>query len=371
VAVNIEKLRLRLILDHPFYGSMIMGLKVAADSTCDTAWTDGKSIGYNPEWLGALPPAQQLGLLAHEVMHVALLHNWRRGSRDPKRWNVAADYAINPIVLKAGFELPPGGLLDPKYAGKSAEEIYAILPPDAAKPQSGKPQSGKGATGAGDIRDGSSEPEARENAEIAAQAAAARAVKAGDTSEAVTRIAKPASNPGSDWRAILRDVVRSAVSREDYSWTRPNPRYIGRGLYLPQLRSESLGCIAVAIDTSGSIDLPALAMFLSEVNALRDETKPETVHYVECDTRVQRTATLCAADDMPPAPVGGGGTRFAPVFEHLESLNETPAVLVYFTDLESGDLRTLPDPGFPVVWVSPHETTLPVPFGSVACIPAR
>jgi predicted metal-dependent peptidase len=365
--LDIAKLRLRLILDQPFFGSMILGIKVEPDPTCETAWTDGKRIGYNPQWLGALPPAQQLGLLAHEVMHVALQHPWRRNGRDAKRWNIACDYALNPLVLNAGLELPPGALLNADYKGMSAEEIFSKLPADEQGNGKGNPGN-SGAGEPGEVRDGSTEPGVREDVELATQAAAARAMKAGDTTEAVKRIAQPATNPPADWRAILRDVVRCAVARDDYSWTRPSPRYLARGLYLPQLRSESLGSIAVAIDTSGSIDEQALAAFLSEVNALRDETKPESVHYLECDTRIHVHVTLGAADDLPPAPTGGGGTRFAPVFDALDALDEAPAVLVYFTDLDSPDRRTLADPGFPVVWVSPHPTSTPVPFGVVTCI---
>ena len=45
-----------------------------------------------------------------------------------RRWNIACDYAINPLLVEAGFELPEGALLDPAYAGLSAEDIYARLP---------------------------------------------------------------------------------------------------------------------------------------------------------------------------------------------------------------------------------------------------
>ena len=64
--------------------------------------------------------------VAHEVMHVANGHCWRQGARDPDRWNDACDYAINPIVLSAGLVLPKGALIDARYTGKSAEEIYGV-----------------------------------------------------------------------------------------------------------------------------------------------------------------------------------------------------------------------------------------------------
>ena len=60
-------------------------------------------------------------------MHVALAHHCRRGDRQRKTWNEAADYAVNPILIGNGFTLPAGVLLDPSFDNLSAEEIYARL----------------------------------------------------------------------------------------------------------------------------------------------------------------------------------------------------------------------------------------------------
>jgi hypothetical protein len=64
--------------------------------------TDGVSLYYNPEFVDTLNSATLAGVLAHEVMHPALQHHVRRSRRDPKRWNEACDYAINPLLLDAG-----------------------------------------------------------------------------------------------------------------------------------------------------------------------------------------------------------------------------------------------------------------------------
>jgi len=60
-------------------------------------------------------------------MHCALGHQCRRGEREPGLWNVAADLAINPILIGNGFTLPAGALIDPVFANLSAEEICARL----------------------------------------------------------------------------------------------------------------------------------------------------------------------------------------------------------------------------------------------------
>ena len=64
-------------------------------------------------------------------MHPALHHHVRRSGRDPKRWNVACDYAINPLFVDAGLTLPEGVLLDNRFRGMSAEQIYNLLESEA------------------------------------------------------------------------------------------------------------------------------------------------------------------------------------------------------------------------------------------------
>src|SRR4029077_17910888 len=68
--------------------------------------------------------AKRVGLIAHEVMHCAAGHPMRLGGRDFEDFNIAADYAVNQIILKAGLELPDDRLYDAQFEGLSAEEIY-------------------------------------------------------------------------------------------------------------------------------------------------------------------------------------------------------------------------------------------------------
>ncbi len=101
--------------------------------------TDGVSLYYNPEFVDTLNSATLAGVLAHEVMHPALQHHVRRSGRDPRRWNEACDYAINPLLLDAGLSLPDGVLIDHRFRGMSAEQIYNVRDAEA-QPQSGRPE---------------------------------------------------------------------------------------------------------------------------------------------------------------------------------------------------------------------------------------
>ena len=81
---------------------------------------------------------------------------------------------------------------------------------------------------------------------------------------AVEETVRDAHRSTLDWRSLLRRYMTDAAAR-DYSWSVPNRRFIDSGLYLPSIRSEGMGTLAVIIDTSGSVDSDALAAFWSEV----------------------------------------------------------------------------------------------------------
>ena len=130
---RIQKARTALVLDHPFFGSLLFRLKDCECRSIQTMATDGVSLYYNPDFVETLNAATLAGTLAHEVMHPALHHHVRRSGRDPKRWNMACDFAINPLLVDAGLNLPEGVLLDNRFRGMSAEQIYNLLESEAAQ----------------------------------------------------------------------------------------------------------------------------------------------------------------------------------------------------------------------------------------------
>lgn len=147
---KLTKARTQLLLNQPFFGSLCLRLKLVPGNVLTMA-TNGKLIVYNSDFVESLTPAELEGVLAHEVMHCALAHHCRRGSRDLQLWNEAADFAINPIVLNNGLTLPDGALNDSQYVGLSAEEIYARLLHDEGNASGGQcpspPQAGPGGSG--------------------------------------------------------------------------------------------------------------------------------------------------------------------------------------------------------------------------------
>ncbi|MCU7967597.1 MAG: hypothetical protein KZQ74_10460, partial [gamma proteobacterium symbiont of Bathyaustriella thionipta] len=92
--------RTRLILDKPFLGALVLRLPiVAADpSWCKTTDTDMKKLYINPEYIAQLSVEETQFALAHEALHCALSHFSRRAHRVKLRWDMACDFAINPIL---------------------------------------------------------------------------------------------------------------------------------------------------------------------------------------------------------------------------------------------------------------------------------
>jgi predicted metal-dependent peptidase len=79
VGLRIQKARTTLLLDHPFFGTLLFRLGGRPSSSIATMATDGVSLFYNPEFVDTLNAAELAGVLAHEVMHPALQHHTRRG----------------------------------------------------------------------------------------------------------------------------------------------------------------------------------------------------------------------------------------------------------------------------------------------------
>src|SRR5713101_1334995 len=123
---KLTRARTQLLLNQPFFGSLCLRLKLEPGPV-PTMATDGKRILYNPAFVDSLKPSEIEGTFAHEVMHCALGHHCRRGTRDRQVWNEAADLAINPILIGNRFTLPSGALIDPAFDNLSAEEIYSRL----------------------------------------------------------------------------------------------------------------------------------------------------------------------------------------------------------------------------------------------------
>ena len=396
--------RAKLILDKPFLGALVLRLPlVAAGAWCRTTATDARKLYFNPQWIAALSSAEVQFALAHEALHCALGHFARRGHRIQRIWDLACDFAINPLLIEEGLKPPLGSQVLDLYRGMAAEEIYPCLDDsldrdtlddhvwDGDEGGQGSADSGGEAggegnkegsdtgrdsrpeVGAGDTADDPDESpppplSAREKEKLQQQwqrhlaGAAQRAREAGKLSGNLARLAESALAPQVSWRAALAQYL-SQAARDDYSWLRPSRRTgeSSNEVIWPSLRSHA-GDIFVALDTSGSIADTDLAQFVGELNAIKG-TLPVRITLVACDAALAPDAPwVCEAWQelrLPRKFEGGGGTAFAPVFEWIEGEGAHPDALVYFTDGD-GEFPALP-PHYPVLWLIKGKA--PVPWG--------
>jgi predicted metal-dependent peptidase len=388
-SLRIQKARTALLLNHPFFGSLLYRLKDRESLAVKTMATDGVSLLWNPEFVETLNAATLAGTLAHEVMHPALHHHLRRSGRDPKRWNIACDYAINPLLVDAGLKLPEGVLLENRFRAMSAEQIYNLLESEqdsdptphndqectASDNSNGSPAGNEPNDPAAPETDGGigqvldaplecddspSEQEQAREWEIAVKQALTLAQQAGKIPAGLDRTMEGVAEAAVNWRELLRRLW-SETTMADYSWTRPNRRHIWSGLYLPGLVKEGVGEIVMAVDCSGSISGRQLRLFEAEARSILEGQRPERVYVLYFDAVVQNVEIYEAGQPISLNPVGGGGTEFGPCFEWVEERGITPQTMVFLTDLYGSFPPSAPC--YPVLWASTGRRQ--APFGEV------
>lgn len=352
-----------LLWDHPFFGVLMLQLrKVDAtdDPRVNTMATDGRHLFYDRAFVDKLKKDELVFVLAHEVMHNALEHHIRRQSRHPMLWNIAADYAINGELstCKVGT-MPKEGLLDARFTGLSAEEIYRILEQENPGAAQGGAMPGAGAGGdpggCGGTIDGCAQHDEAAKGELRAEmqaqirqaAMAAQGAKAGSLPAGVTRIIEELLKPKVDWRAVLRRFVDESSTR-DYAWHRPNRRLLPHGLVTPGTISNGVSHIVIAVDTSGSIDQEILRAFGGEINGAFGEGAVDKLTVIYADASVAHVEQFESGDELMLHPAGGGGTAFSDTFRRITEEFPDARACIYLTDLEVSDFGE--EPPMPVLW---------------------
>ena len=422
IETKLSAARTRLIIDKPFLGALVLRLPLVAGDPqwCRTTATDARKIFYNPEYIDQLNIEETQFVLAHEALHCALSHFARRGHRIKMRWDLACDYAINPLLINDGLKPPPNTLVEKSYEGMTAEEIYPFIdefdnnqpmddhlyddesdsgdndqgqsdsppPPESADseagPQDGEEENPQSRGGQPDQEQGegsgSRQQQASPGEQGAAQppplsmqeretlntqwkqrlaGAAQQAMQAGKLGDDMARLVDFLLQPELPWRNLLAHFM-TQTARDDYSYTRPSSRRGDPAIY-PSLRSARIN-VYVAIDTSGSISESEIEEFVSEIDAIKSLIRAR-ITLLACDAELAPDCPWVFESwdefKLPRKIVGGGGTRFTPVFEWAELQDGQPDLLVYFTDADGQFPEQMPQ--YPVLWLVKGKT--PVPWG--------
>lgn len=117
-------------------------------------------------------------------------------------------------------------------------------------------------------------------------------------------------NPKINWKRALK--IFSSSSRKtkvNYTIKKISKRYGTR----PGTKIRRYQKLAVAIDTSGSIETNDFDLFFSEIHSMWNNGAE--IEIIECDAAVQRCYNYNGK--IPKYIQGGGGTSFDPVFEYI------------------------------------------------------
>lgn len=400
---RVEKNIIRLLQrDEPFFATVIMNQQRVCTDQVPTMAVDGcKYFYYNPEFVETLSDDEIRGVLVHEIEHIINKHSFRRGGRDHQLWNMACDYAINKHVLENGYKLPEEGLFDTsgRFDNMSPEQIYGIL--DQERPKGGGGNGGVSGNpdpgGCGGVIDPQGEPkkddkgnplppspdgsnsqpmssderdEAEREVDQQIRQAVAIAQKAGKMSAGLARRVLAELESKVDWRDVLNRFVAD-FAQEDFSYRRSNRRFLASGVIMPSRWSESIGGVAMCMDTSASISEELLEQAASELLSAMEVyelcSEDPSLTCVYCDSRVAGVQVLSPGDI--PEPKGGGGTRFSPAFAKVKELNDEAdgdgfCGIVYITDGYCDDFG--PEPAQPVLWMLTCDNdSFKPPFGEV------
>ena len=346
--------RIGLLLKAPFFGNLATRLQlINADEWCGTAATDGRKFYYNSEFVNNLPLKQLEFLFGHEVLHVVYDHMDRRGDREPRLSNIAADYCVNADLLEQRIgEKIPVGLYDSKYKGWSYEEVYNDLYENADKIDINKllkqvldeHLDGEGdndGDGDGEGKDGNGRPRLSKEERQAikdevkeAMLAAAQAVGAGNLPAGVKRLVQDLTEPVINWRELIQQQIQSII-KDDFTWMKPSRRGWHMDAILPGTKPGEQIDVCIAIDMSGSIGTEDSKAFLSEIKGIMDSYDEYKITVWCFDTDIYNMQVF-NSDNMDSIdsyePMGGGGTDFMANWNYMIENNIEPKKFIVFTD---------------------------------------
>jgi len=376
---KIAKAKARLVVRHPYFGLLASRLKAQPSDEVEAFLSDGRVLQYNPDFFADEPVESVEFALANSVMHHVLAHENRQQKRQGWLWQLATDYAINGMLKENGFTLPERVNFDERFAGKYAEEIYAILKDeirnedynDDASNDEGFNEQNKNRMKEAQHPDNPErqkdasrslppqelEPEVEEMWQNAMKEALEKAQSQGREPGGIARFFTRGVSASVDWRSELYHAL-SRHKKSDYTYLRPNKKMLSQNLYLPSTTSEAL-TVAVAIDSSGSVDETLLGRFVAELEALLLSFPDTEVDLIVCDAKVQGVWRFVSGEVLDFSLKGGGGTDFRPVFAYIDEALPQTSLLLYFTDARG----TFPDepPMYETIWIVPEEAE--VPFG--------
>ena len=376
---RITRAKIQLQTKNPFFSYLSLFLKIKEDTEGRLPEHAGMGVDikgnltYKAEFVDKLTDDELLGVLTHEICHLAFLHLIRKGSRDMFGWNCATDLAINTFLKLNGFRLPhkviiadncgefkiqlPNGKekIIEDCDKKTAEEIYDELPKikqdknkyvleDNSDKQKGGGDVGQGLVETfdehiqGDEKGkGMSENEKKElEGEWLSKVEEAyvSARQRGQLPEGIERIVGKLHKAQVDWKTLLQRYILKNLPI-DYTWARRSKKSISTGYYTPDVEKEKID-VCIGIDTSGSISQVELTEFLSEIIGIAKGYQNRIdmrlfSHDIDVHTDYE-IKNGNVAKIMKMEVKGGGGTSHKPIIEKISKEVKDCKCAIFLTD---------------------------------------
>ncbi len=377
---SLSKTAKDLMLKEPYYGFFLIMLNKLWSKKVPTAGVSKNGINYqlvvNDEFWEGLSENHRLGLLKHELLHIAFGHLTTVFKfSDRKLANIAMDMEINQYI-DVDY-LPEGGIMIDDYAelnlDRKAGARYYYDKLKEAKDEkdqngtSGSPEFDK-LCDQMDSGDGEGLPDHStwdefENLSEAEQKLIEKQLQKvlGDAKEQTVK--KRGSVPGEiegvivieeivapkfDWRGYIRrftgistKVFTKKIRRKENRRFSDNP-----GLKI-KMRQHML----LAIDTSGSVSNDELMEFMNEIHHIYKAGVDITI--IQCDTSIRSIEAYRGKNDLKVH--GRGGTEFDPVLDYYNENSKKYTSLVYFTD---GECDANVKPKGNVLWVISERSAM-------------
>lgn len=396
-----------LMLKQPFYGLFLIGLNKELSKRVDTACIakDGINIKLvvNPEYLGEQDEKTRVGILQHEMLHVAMQHLGMFDQYENKRLlNVAADLEINqyiPDEFKGttweGLDIVNGEFKGVKLPPRAGTRVYYDIlqkeldeyekqkgngsgddgdddgNEDGGNENGGNDKTNGNGNGGGSssefaewFNQGSHEGEHQLWEEFENLSEAEKKLIQKQIDHQLKEIAQSQRSRGTvpselqsyidklfekheaviDWKQYLRRFgTRSTKIETKKTRKKPNIRF-GSG---PAIKIKPKRTTLVAIDTSGSVSDQDLIEFFAEIENIYKTGTSVTI--MECDSYVHRTYEYNGNKSDVLRVTGRGGTSFDPVMEEIFKQPGKYQNLIYLTDGYAP--APVKVPLIPILWV--------------------
>jgi predicted metal-dependent peptidase len=327
--IDRAKIRLMSRKGTTFFSALLANLKLVIDRSKPTAATNAISLWMNPDMVHELTEDETLGVMLHEVMHVSAEHCNFELYKDYNQYvlGLAMDHWINNLIEGMGYKLPSFRVMDPKYRDWPTMKIYHDLmknpppqPPDWQPDRLGKPS---------DMTEDAYKHQVESNI-LKAALQAQMANDPGSIPGNIQVMIEDMVSPQLPWNLILYKYM-DAYAKEDYSWAKPNRRYMP-DFYFPGMHSEQIQGVASGVDVSGSM-MDEIDEVMAENRYIKELINPEWFHLMTWDTIVHHNKVYQQYDELPTEELpdgGAGGTIVGPFLDLLRE--KQPRFALIFTD---------------------------------------